>query len=206
MLIVPDEYSYQKAKKWSTQSRENAPWYEHEELGYNYRISNVVAGIVRGQWNFLAAHIEQKKEVYSLYKSGLENLMLSVHGGGNYWLSCLLLDREAMADNARNGRKAVYEIISGKSSPTEVLEALNAYNAEGRPIWKPMHLQPMYRSNDYVTVSGIARGISDVYVKHGISREVTTDIFERGLCLPSDNKMSTEQQKIVMEVIRRCFR
>lgn len=205
MLIVSDEYSYNKAKKWSTQSREAAPWYEHEELGYNYRMSNVIAGIVRGQWEFLDEHIGGKKRVYEAYKGGLAGLPATVHGGGNYWLSCLLLDKGAMAETARSNRHAVYEVESGKSSPTEILDALGSYNCEGRPIWKPMHLQPMYCGNDFVTVDGLGRGSSDAYILHKGAAEVTTDIFERGVCLPSDNKMSREQQDVVVEIIHRCF-
>lgn len=205
MLIVPDEYSYQKAKKWSTQSREAAPWYEHEELGYNYRISNIIAGIVRGQWRHLASHVEHKKAIFERYKRGLKDLPIEIHGGGNYWLSCGLIDKASLSPTARGSRFAVYEVAAGKSSPTEVLEALNCFNAEGRPIWKPMHLQPMYRSNDFVTVDGLSRGRSDAYIERSESKEVTTDIFERGLCLPSDNKMDKGQQEVVMDVIRRCF-
>lgn len=206
MLIVPDKYSYNKAKKWSTQSREAAPWYEHEELGYNYRISNVIAGVIRGQWNYFASHIEQKKAVFERYRCGLNGLPVTVHGGGNYWLSTLLIDRNAMSSTVRDGRHAVYKIVSGKSCPTELLEALNAFNAEGRPIWKPMHLQPLFRNNDYITINGVRRGSSDAYIEYDVSREVTTDIFERGVCLPSDNKMRTDDQDVIIDVIHRCFR
>lgn len=206
MLIVPDEYAYNKTKKWSTQSREFAPWYEHEELGYNYRISNVIAGIIRGQWMHLSEHMEQKRAVWKRYKDDMRELPVTVHGGGNYWLSCGLIDRDAITFTARDNRNGVYEIETGKSCPTEVLEALNAFNAEGRPIWKPMHLQPMYRSNDYITVEGIRRGSSDAYIKYGMSGEVTSDIFNRGLCLPSDNKMTEKQQDMVIDIIRRCFK
>lgn len=205
MLIVGSEYEYHKAKKWSTQSREAAPWYEHEELGYNYRISNVIAGIIRGQWPHLDEHIKAKKAVYERYAEGLKGLPLTVHAGGNYWLSSLLIDKDAMCETARSGRKAVYESSKGKSCPIEVLEALNAFNAEGRPIWKPMHLQPMYRNNDFISSAGIIRGNSDAYIEHGEGISVTEDIFERGLCLPSDNKMTAGQQEVVVDVIRRCF-
>lgn len=205
MLIVPDEYSYQKAKKWSTQSREAAPWYEHEELGYNYRISNVIAGVIRGQWSYLEEHIEGKRRVYENYKRGLADLPVTVHGGGNYWLSTLLIDKDATCETTRSGRTAVYNHCKGKSCPTEILEVLNAFNAEGRPIWKPMHFQPMYRSNDFITVNGIARGNSDAYIELGESREVTRDVFNRGVCLPSDNKMDASQQDIIIDLIHRCF-
>lgn len=206
MLIVPDEYSYNKAKKWSTQSRESAPWYEHEELGYNYRISNVIAGIIRGQWRYLSEHIEQKKAVFERYRDGLRDLPLSVHGGGNYWLTCALIDKNALSPTARSNRRAIYEIVNHKSCPSEILEALNTYNCEGRPVWKPMHLQPMFRANDFITPDGLSRGGSDAYIRHRESTEAVADIFERGLCLPSDNKMTQSQQDMVIEVIHRCFR
>lgn len=205
MLVVGSEYEYNKAKKWSTQSREAAPWYEHEELGYNYRISNIIAGVIRGQWGYLKEHIEGKKRVFERYAEGLKDLPVTVHAGGNYWLSSLLIDKDAMCETACNGRKAVYETANGKTCPTEILVAMSAFNAEGRPIWKPMHLQPMNRNNDFVGVNGISRGNSDAYIEHGESGAVTEDIFERGLCLPSDNKMDEGQQEIVVDVIRRCF-
>ena len=209
MLIVPDEYSYNKAKKWSTQSREAAPWYEHEELGYNYRISNVIAGVVRGQWGYLDEHIAAKKNIYERYAEGLKALPLQMNptadGQSNYWLSCLLIDRDAMAETARSGRNAVYEITESKTSPTELLEALNAYNAEGRPIWKPMHMQPIYRNHAFVTKHGSGRGGSNAYIDMGDSVSVSEDLFARGICLPSDNKMNNEQQEVVISVIRRCF-
>lgn len=204
-LICPDEYSYEKAKKWSTQAREAAPWYEHEELGYNYRISNIVAGVIRGQWPHLEEHIASKKRVFEQYSRDLKNLPVEVRGGGNYWLSTLLINKEAMEPFARADRKSAYEIESGKSCPSEILEALNTFGAEGRPIWKPLHLQPMYRGNEFITVAGRTRGSSDAYIKHIDSNEVTTDIFGRGLCLPTDNKMTEDTQNIVTDIIKRCF-
>lgn len=205
MLVCPDKYAYEKAKKWSTQAREAAPWYEHEELGYNYRISNIIAGVIRGQWPHLDEHIAGKKRVYEQYRDGLKDLPVQVHGGGNYWLSSILLDREAMEPFARTDRKSVYEMVAGKSCPSEILEVLNAFNAESRPIWKPLHLQPLYCGNEFITVNGRTRGNSDAYIKHAVFNEVTTDIFERGLCLPSDNKMTEDVQDVVIELIRKCF-
>lgn len=205
-LIVNTEADYNRAKKWSTQSREAAPWYEHEELGYNYRISNIISGIVLGQWEYLEDHIEQKKAVYNRYLSGLEDIKgLEVRGGGNYWLSTLLIDKEFMSPQARSSRYAVYRRVRGKSCPSEILDVLNSFNAEGRPVWKPMHLQPMYRCNDFVTTSGLSRGNSDAYIRSSERLAVTEDVFNRGLCLPSDNKMSEEQQKVIVDLIHRCF-
>ena len=139
------------------------------------------------------------------YVEAFKDLPVTIHGGGNYWLSCLLINEDNMAETVRGDRKAYYSIEDGKSSPTEILEALNAFNAEGRPIWKPMHLQPMYRGNEFITVNGRSRGSSDAYIEHGRNVEVTTDIFNRGLCLPSDNKQTEEQAETIIEVIKRCF-
>lgn len=210
MLLLNDAYSANKARKWSTQSREAVPWYEHEELGYNYRISNVVAGVVRGQWKYLGEHIEAKRKIYERYQEGLKGLPAEMNpvqnGMPNFWLSCMLIKKDALADTARSGRKAVYSEEKDKSSPSEILEALAAFHAEGRPIWKPMHMQPIYASNGFVTKNGDGRGCSDVYGKDGGDGAVSTDLFERGLCLPSDNKMEQGQQDLVIEVVQRCFR
>ena len=130
---------------------------------------------------------------------------MKVHGGGNYWLSCLLIDEDAMATAVRGERTYVYRSEKGKSSPDELLDVLRANNAEGRPIWKPLHLQPMYRENEFITVSGRVRGNSDAYIDHGASREVTTVIFNRGLCLPSDNKMTDDQLTEITALVHGTF-
>ena len=159
-----------------------------------------------GQWEYLEDHIEQKKAVYNRYLSGLEDIKgLEVRGGGNYWLSTLLIDKEFMSPQARSSRYAVYRRVRGKSCPSEILDVLNSFNAEGRPVWKPMHLQPMYRCNDFVMTSGLSRGNSDAYIRSSERLAVTEDVFNRGLCLPSDNKMSEEQQKVIVDLIHRCF-
>ena len=124
----------------------------------------------------------------------------------NHWLSCLLIDQKHMCETQRSDRAATYMRTPGKSCPTEILEALGSFNAEGRPIWKPMHLQSMYRNNGFVTRAGNGRARSNAYSEGTEMPDVSGDIFERGLCLPSDNKMTEEQQETVMEVIRRCFR
>lgn len=211
MLIVPDEYSYNKTKKWSTQAREEALWYEHEELGYNYRMSNIVAGLIRGQWEFIETHIESKRKIYKKYEECFGDLPVSMNPVGavgipNYWLSCGLIDADAMEPMVRNGRTAVYEVEDGKSCPTEILEALSSYNCEGRPIWKPMHEQPIYSSNGFVTKDGNGRAGSNAYIRTWERMAVSSDLFNRGFCLPSDNKMTDEQQKVVIDIIHRCFR
>ncbi len=196
-----------KVRKWSTQSRENAPWYQHEGIGYNYRMGNVIAGVVGGQMGFLEEHIEAKKRIYERYRDGLKGLpvkMNPLYGSPNYWLSCVLVDREAMCVQVRGEKEALYRAEHGKSCPTEILEAISSINAEGRPIWKPMHMQPIYRSHGFIVRDGNGRARSNAYIDGDVV-DVGADIFSRGLCLPSDNKMDMEQVDRVVEVIRACF-
>lgn len=211
MLLTDVEEEANKARKWSTQSREDASWYQHEELGYNYRMSNIVAGVVRGQLPYLEEHIAQKKAIYERYKEGLKDLPVTLNpfdensSNPNYWLSCLIIDKDAMCKQVRGEKEALYISEKGKSCPTEILEAISAINAEGRPIWKPMHLQPIYRMHSFVTANGNGRARSNAYIKETGMVDVGADIFERGLCLPSDNKMTVEQQLNVLDAIHRCF-
>ena len=210
MLLTDSEEAANKARKWSTQSRENAPWYQHEELGYNYRMSNVIAGVVRGQFPYLEEHIAQKKAIYERYKKGFEGLPVQMNpidfavSEPNYWLSCIILDKDAMCKQVRGERDALYVPEHGKSCPTEILEAISSINAEGRPIWKPMHMQPIFRMNPFVVRDGNGRARTNAYIA-GEAADVGMDIFDRGLCLPSDNKMTAEQQDRIIEVIRACF-
>ena len=210
MFLTDSLEDANKVRKWSTQSREAAPWYQHEEIGYNYRISNIVAGVVRGQWSHLDEHIAQKRAIYERYRDGLKDLPVSMNPWDennsvpNFWLSCLLIDTDAMAPFVRGEKDELWKSESGKSSPGEILAALASFNAEGRPIWKPMHMQPIYRSNAYITAKGNGRGTSNAYIA-GSAEDVGADIFRRGLCLPSDNKMTAEQQDRVIDIIRKCF-
>ena len=210
MFLTGSRADADKVRKWSTQSRENAPWYQHEELGYNYRMSNIIAGIARGNMLHIDEHIAQKRAVFERYREGLRGLPVTVNpfeadkATPNYWLSCLLIDEEAMCPQVRGEREALYCPEPGKSCPTEILETLAKFNAESRPIWKPMHMQPLYRMNGFVTRSGSGRARTNAYIA-GEAEDVGADIFARGLCLPSDNKMTPEQQDVVIEIIRRCF-
>lgn len=211
MLLTSDIEAANKVRKWSTQSREDAPWYQHEEVGYNYRMSNVIAGVVRGQMLYLDEHIAQKKAIYMRYKEGLKDLPVSLNPYDekimepNFWLSCLLIDEDAMCKQVRSDNEALYVKEAGKSCPTEILEVLFKYNAEGRPIWKPMHMQPMYRMHDFITTQGSGRCRTNAYINEGVVLDVGADIFYRGLCLPSDNKMTIEQQDTIIKMIRSCF-
>ena len=209
-FLTDDEDAANKVRKWSTQAREDAPWYQHEELGYNYRMSNVVAGVVRGQFPYLMEHIQQKKAIYERYQEGLKDLpvsmnpMDSINSEPNYWLSCLIIKPEAMCKQVRGEQDVCYLPEPGRSCPTEILEAIAGINAEGRPIWKPMHMQPIYRLNPFVTKSGNGRAMTNAYIESE-KKDVGMDIFQRGLCLPSDNKMTAEEQRRIIEVIRACF-
>ena len=210
MLLTDDKEAADKVRKWSTQAREAATWYQHEEPGFNYRMSNVIAGVVRGQYSYLEEHIAQKKAIYERYKEGLKDLPVSMNpfdeknSEPNFWLSCLIIDKDAMCKQVRSETKALYMPEKGKSCPTEILEAIATINAEGRPIWKPMHMQPIYRMNPFITKKGNGRAMTNAYIE-GEAVDVGMDIFDRGLCLPSDNKMTPEQQDRIIEVIKACF-
>ncbi|MBR6529563.1 MAG: aminotransferase class I/II-fold pyridoxal phosphate-dependent enzyme [Firmicutes bacterium] len=196
MMLTDDAKGDGLVRKWSTQSREPASWYQHEDIGYNYRMSNVIAGVVRGQMPYLEEHIAKKKEIYMRYKEGFKELPITMNPFDensmepNYWLSCMLIDEDAMCQQTRDDHRATYVKEEGKTCPTEILDKLAKYNAEGRPIWKPMHMQPMYKDNAFVTADG---------------KDAGADIFHRGLCLPSDIKMTREEQDIIIEIVKSCF-
>lgn len=210
MFLTNSKEDADKVRKWSTQSREAAAWYEHEELGYNYRMSNLLAGVIRGQIPFVNDIKKSKAVIYARYKEGFKDLPVSMNpydeakSEPNFWLSCMLINEDAMCRQIRSGRESLYIHESGKSCPTEILEKLAEINAEGRPIWKPMHMQPIYRNNPFITAQGNGRAKTNAYIEGGCE-DVGMDIFQRGLCLPSDNKMTAEEQDYIIEVIRGCF-
>lgn len=178
MLLTDDEAAAKKVRFWSTQAREPFPWYQHEEIGYNYRMSNILAGIGRGQLLHLQEHIDHKRRIYQRYKEGFQDLPVEMnpylcYSEPNFWLSCILIDEGCAV------------------APEMIRRELEKYNVESRPIWKPMHMQPVFRGHKYVTA------------EDGV--DVGADIFSRGLCLPSDIKMTVEQQGRIIEVIRACF-
>ena len=209
-LLTPELDAANKVRKWSTQAREQASWYQHEEIGYNYRMSNVIAGVARGQMPYLDEHIKQKKAIYDRYRDGLKDLPIQMNpfdknnSVPNYWLSCMTILPEAMAKQVRSDSDVLYTSERGKSTPSEILDALNSINAESRPIWKPMHSQPIFRMNPIITKNGDGRAQTNAYINSNFSI-VGTDIFERGLCLPSDNKMTVEEQNTIINTIRACF-
>ena len=180
-------------------------------------MSNVIAGVVRGQIPHLEEHIAQKKAIYDRYKEGFKDLPVQMNpydsekSEPNFWLSCILVNEEAMCKQVRGEKDALYVPEHEKSCPTEILEKLAEYNAEGRPIWKPMHMQPIYRMNGFVTRDGDGRARTNAYIAgsekdcDGCPFDKGMDIFDRGLCLPSDNKMTAEQQNIIIEIVKSCF-
>ena len=210
LFLTNSQADAEKVRKWSTQSREAAPWYQHEEIGFNYRMSNIVAGVIRGQIPYLDEHIAQKRAIWERYERGLADLPVKMNPWDreksvpNFWLSCCIIDEDAMAPMVRGEQEYLWTTEPGKSSPQEILDAISAFNAEGRPIWKPMHMQPIYRMNPFVTVEGNGRARTNAYIK-GSGVDVGADIFRRGLCLPSDNKMTVRQQDVIIDIIHRCF-
>lgn len=184
MLVADSEDDIKKARFWATQSREPARHYEHKEIGYNYRMSNIVAGIGRGQLLTLDEYKKKKQEIYQCYKeafSGIPEILmnpLNPDGEANNWLSCITLDLDCI-------KKGI--------TPLTVMKALEKENIESRPIWKPMNLQPVYEENDFIQVESC----------NGVS--VGEDIFNRGVCLPSDVKNTDEEMAKIIEIIRRMF-
>lgn len=178
MFLSNDEAAVRKVRFWATQSRDPAPHYQHSEIGYNYRMSNIVAGIGRGQLVYLNEHIQKKKQIYETYKNAFRDLPIQMNphiedSEPNYWLSCLLIDKDCPI------------------TPTQIREALEKEDIESRPIWKPMHLQPIFQGHEYVTIDA--------------DTDVGAEVFERGLCLPSDVKMGEEDQDLIIKLIKECF-
>lgn len=179
MLVSDDEESIAKVRFWSTQSREKARHYEHKEIGYNYRMSNIVAGIGRGQLKVLDKRIEQKTNIYNTYKEGFKDIKeiemqpIPENTKPNHWLSVITLKENS------------------KVKPLDFMEALDKENIESRPVWKPMHMQPVFEKYDFIKVA---------------DKPISEDLFERGVCLPSDTKMTKEEQEVVINTIKKLFK
>lgn len=177
MLFTETKEEREKAFFWATQSREPTPWYQHEEIGYNYRMSNVVAGIGRGQLLHIDEHRNIKEKIYFRYKEGLKDLPVKMNPylpdtKPNFWLSCLTINEDCNID------------------PMTIINKLAEKNIDSRPIWKPMHMQPIFKDNDFISAH---------------DKPIDEDIFARGLCLPSDIKMTVEEQDYVISVIKSVF-
>lgn len=179
MLVSDDEERIAKVRFWATQSREKFRYYEHKEIGYNYRLSNISAGIGRGQLKVLDERIAEKTGIYNTYKEGFKSIKeiqmqpYMQNSKPNFWLSAIILDKDS------------------KVTPLQIIEALEKENIESRPIWKPMQLQPVFADRDFITLNE--------------SGSVSEDIFSRGVCLPSDTKMTREEQAKVIEIIKGLF-
>ena len=178
MLLSDDGDAVQKARFWSTQSREPFPWYEHKEIGYNYRMSNIVAGIGRAQLTHADEHRLLKKKIYETYKAAFADIPAITMNPylpcsePNFWLSCMTIDPK-----------------KSSVTPIEIMDALTKKDAEARPIWKPMHLQPVFADCDFISIEG----------------DVGLHIFEHGLCLPSDIKNTEEDMNVVISVVKGLF-
>ena len=179
MLVSYDEERIAKVRFWATQSREKFRYYEHKEIGYNYRLSNISAGIGRGQLKVLDERIAEKTNIHNTYKEGFKSIKeiqmqpYMQNSKPNFWLSAIILDKDS------------------KVTPLQIIEALEKENIESRPIWKPMQLQPVFADCDFITLNE--------------SGSVSEDIFSRGVCLPSDTKMTREEQAKVIEIIKGLF-
>ena len=179
MLVSDNNERIQKVRFWATQSREPARHYEHKEIGYNYRMSNICAGIGRGQLKVLDKRIEKKTNIYERYKRAFEGISeikmqpYMANSKPNHWLSAIILDK------------------TSKIKPIDIIEALEKENIESRPIWKPMHMQPFFKDYDFITLEK--------------EKSIAQDIFERGVCLPSDTKITDEEQKKVIKIIKKLF-
>ena len=176
-MLTETKEDREKAFFWATQSREPELWYQHEEIGYNYRMSNIVAGVGRGQLLHLDEHRDLKEAIYRRYEEGLKGLPVKMNPylpdtKPNFWLSCMIIDKNCNVD------------------PISVIKKLAEEKIDSRPIWKPMHMQPVFKDNDFITAG---------------EGSVGEDVFSRGLCLPSDIKMTEEEQNFVISVIKSCF-
>lgn len=180
MLVSNNEDGIKKVRFWATQSKEPVRHYEHKEIGYNYRMSNICAGIGRGQLKVLDKRIEKKTEIYNKYKNELEKVKeikmqpIPKNTKPNHWLSVMTIDKDS------------------KVKPLNIMETLEKENIDSRPVWKPMHLQPVFKEYDFITAKNDGTSVSE-------------DLFNRGVCLPSDTKMTEEEQERVIDIIKKCF-
>lgn len=211
MLLTDDAYSAAKARRWAAQSYGDALWNQHEELGYNYQMSDVIAGVVLGQWRHLGGHIAEKKRIYDYYVDRLEPLGVELNpydaeiSEPSYWLSCMRLDENSLCAVTRSDRSYTYRDEHGRTCPMEVLEALEAFSVEARPVWKPMHLQPVYRNHEFISVDGGRWMFGECYRWMLERMDESRCLFGQGVCLPSDIKMTKEEQERVVEIIYACF-
>lgn len=178
MLLSDDADAVLKARFWSTQARDDAAWYEHSEVGYNYRMSNIIAGVGLGQLPYIEEHRKKKEWIYNYYKDAFKNLPVEMNpykegDTPNFWLSCLTINKDAMKI----------------ATPEKLAKLLADKNIDTRPIWKPMHLQPLYKKAPFVSLGD----------------KVGDDVFARGICLPSDIKNTEEDMQLIVDTIKNAF-
>lgn len=179
MLVSNDKERIEKVRFWVTQARDKARHYQHSEIGYNYRMSNVCAGIGRGQLKVLEKRVEQKTNIYNTYKEAFKDIKditlqpVVENTRPNHWLSCIQINENSNV------------------KPIQIMEALEKENIESRPVWKPMHMQPIFEKYDFITTR--------------INGSNAEELFQNGVCLPSDTKMTKEQQELVIETIKNLF-
>lgn len=211
MLLANDAYSARKAKYWAAQAQAKAPWEQHEELGYHYTMSDITAAVIRGQMHHLSGHIARKKEIYKRYLEKLNGDVICLNPAGentepNYWISCMTSESNILFQETRSGRDYTYTDQHGTAAPMEIYDALQAFGAESRPVYKPMHMQPVFQDCEQITLDGGRRAYQefdqdDFWVRCNESKR----IFESGLCLPSDIRMTNEEQDRIIEIVNACF-
>ena len=211
MLLTDDDYSAKKARSRASHSRAAAPWSQHEELGDDCRMSDLVAGLILGQFQHLEEHIAKKRAIYERYLEELDGDIMYMNPVGegtepNYWMSCMTCESNIQFQETRSEREYTYTNQHGTASPMEIYDALEAFNVESRPVYKPMSMQPVFREFDQITLDGSKREYAEFdREEFWVRCDVAKDCFERGLCLPSDIKMTGEEQDRVVEIVRSCF-
>ena len=211
MLLTDDDYSSKKARSRASHSRAAAPWRQHEEPGDDCLMSDIVAGLILGQFQHLDEHIAKKRMIYERYLEKLDGDIMYMNPVGegtepNYWMSCITCESNILFQETRSEREYTYTNQHGTASPMEIYDALEAFNVESCPVYKPMSLQPVFRNYDQITLDGSKREYPE-FDQDGfwVRCDVAKDNFDRGLCLPSDIKMTGEEQDRVVEIVRSCF-
>lgn len=211
MLLTDDSYSSKKARSRASHSRAAAPWSQYEELGYDCLMSDIVAGLILGQFRYLDEHIAKKRAIYERYLEKLDGDIMYMNPVGegtepNYWISCITCESNIQFKETRSERDYTYTGQHGTASPMEIYDALEAFNVESSPVYKPMSMQPIFRNYDQITLDGSKREYPE-FDNDGfwVRCDVAKYNFDSGLCLPSDIKMTEEEQDQIIEIVRSCF-
>ena len=211
MILTDDVYSAKKAAYWASLAKARAPWNQHEELGYHYAMDGMTAAMVRSQFRHLSEHIAKKKEIYDRYLEKLNGDVIYMNPIGegtepNYWMPCMLSESNIAFRETRSGRDYTYTNQHGAAAPMEIYDALEAFGAESCPAYKPMHMQPLFQHCDQITLDGSRWTYQDFYQDDFWVRcNESKHVFEHGLCLPSDIRMTREEQERVIGVVNACF-